>query len=87
MSYTNIVKMLQLGKIDLLAKERDENQPFIVGGGPCVYNCEPLADFFDIFIIGEGEEVLIELCAAYKNWKLAGKVGGKNEFLRYNLSS
>lgn len=82
MSYTNIVKMLQLGKIDLLAKERDENQPFIVGGGPCVYNCEPLADFFDIFIIGEGEEVLIELCAAYKNWKLAGRVGGKKEFLR-----
>ena len=81
MSYTNIVKMLQMGKIHLLAADRDENQPLIIGGGPCVYNCEPLADLFDLFIIGEGEEVLIELCEAYKNWKLAGKPGGKIKFL------
>lgn len=82
MSYTNIVKMLQMGEIPLLAAERDASYPLIVGGGPCVYNCEPLADFFDIFIIGEGEEVLIELCEAYKNWKNSGKIGGKAEFLR-----
>lgn len=82
MSYTNILNMLDLGRIPFAAAERDDTYPLIVGGGPCVYNCEPLADFFDLFIIGEGEEVILELCDKYKAWKLGGKVGGKREFLR-----
>lgn len=82
LSYTNILAMLDLGKIPMYAAERDENYPIIVGGGPCVYNCEPLADFFDIFIIGEGEEVIIEICEVYKRWKLTGKTGGKAALLR-----
>lgn len=82
LSYTNILSMLELGKIPLQAAERDESYPIIVGGGPCVYNCEPLADFFDIFIIGEGEEVILEICDVYKQWKLSGKPGGKQSLLR-----
>ena len=82
LSYTNILSMMELGKIPLNAAQRGEEYPIIVGGGPCVYNCEPLADFFDIFIIGEGEEVILEICDVYKAWKLEGKVGGKQTLLR-----
>lgn len=82
LSYTNILSMLELGKIPLYAAERDESYPIVVGGGPCVYNCEPLADFFDIFIIGEGEEVILEICDVYEQWKLAGQIGGKQTLLR-----
>ncbi len=82
LSYTNILTMLEVGKIPLLATERNDDYPLVVGGGPCVYNCEPLADFFDLFIIGEGEEVIVELCNAYENWKLQGKLGGKAALLK-----
>lgn len=61
LSITNVLNMLDLGGIPLWAKERDEQHPLIVGGGPVAFNPEPMADFFDLFIIGDGEEVLLEL--------------------------
>ncbi|MDU2066874.1 MAG: TIGR03960 family B12-binding radical SAM protein, partial [Sporomusaceae bacterium] len=82
MSYTNILNMLDLGRIPLRSEARTLEHPFVVGGGPCVYNPEPLAPFFDFFIIGEGEEVIEEVVAVYKEWKLAGKQGGRLGFLR-----
>lgn len=79
MCYTNILQVLDLAQIPLLAKDRDENFPIVIGGGPCTYNPEPLADFFDMFYIGEGETVYYELMDRYKEWKKAGK--SKREFL------
>jgi radical SAM family uncharacterized protein len=69
MSYTNILNILDLSNIPFKAKERDENYPLIIAGGPCAYNPEPLADFFDIFVIGEGEEVTLELIKLYEKHK------------------
>ena len=81
LSYTNILNMLDLGGVPLLAAERGEEDPFVIVGGPCVYNPEPLADFFDFAIIGEGEEIMIELMNCYKSWKRAGRPGGRQGFL------
>lgn len=66
MCYTNILQILDLGGIPLLAKERGEHDPIVIGGGPCSYNPEPLADFFDLFYIGEGETVYFQLMDTYK---------------------
>lgn len=82
MSYTNIVNMLDLAYIPLQAQERTAEQPFVVGGGPCVYNPEPLADFFDFFIIGEGEETIVEVAECMGAWKKNGKQGGREGFLQ-----
>ena len=79
MCYTNILQVLDLAQIPLLAKDRNEEHPIVIGGGPCTYNPEPLADFFDIFYIGEGETVFYELMDQYKEWKASGK--SKKEFL------
>ncbi len=73
MCYTNILQILDLAQIPLFAKDRTEEHPFVIGGGPCTYNPEPLADFFDIFYIGEGETVYYELMDKYKEWKASGK--------------
>ena len=81
LSYTNILNMLELGNVPVLAADRKDNDPFVIVGGPCVYNPEPLADFVDFAIIGEGEEIMIEVMEAYKAWKRAGKVGGRVGFL------
>ena len=62
LSYTNILYMLDLADIPLYASKRGDNHPLVIGGGPCVCNPEPVADFFDLFVIGEGEEVLVKLC-------------------------
>lgn len=62
MSYTNILHMLNLSKIPYYAKDRDDSFPLIIGGGPCTCNAEPIADFFDLFVIGEAEESILELC-------------------------
>ena len=64
--------MLDLSQIPLFAKDRGNDDPIVIGGGPCTYNPEPLADFFDIFYIGEGETVYNELLDAYKEWKASG---------------
>ncbi len=66
LSYTNILNMLNLSGIPLRAKDRDNTFPIIIGGGPCCVNPEPIADFFDLFVIGEAEEVLLELLDLYK---------------------
>ena len=73
MCYTNILQILDLSQIPLHASDRTEKDPFVIGGGPCTCNPEPLADFFDIFYIGEGETVYDELLDAYKTWKSSGK--------------
>ncbi len=67
--YSNVLNMLDIAKIPLLSNERREHDPIILGGGPCAYNAEPVADFFDIFSIGEGEEALPELVRLYINMK------------------
>ena len=79
MCYTNILQVLDLAQIPMFAKDRTEDHPIVIGGGPCTYNPEPLADFFDIFYIGEGETVFYDLMDRYKEWKAAGK--SKKEFL------
>ena len=82
LSYTNILNMLDLSGVPVLAAERTEEDPLVIVGGPCVYNPEPLADFFDFAIIGEGEEVMAEVMEAYKAWKRAGKPGGRQALLQ-----
>ena len=79
MCYTNILQILDLSQMPLLAVERDENYPIVIGGGPCTYNPEPIAEFFDIFYIGEGETKYRELLDLYKDYKNTGK--SKEEFL------
>jgi radical SAM family uncharacterized protein len=66
LNYSNVLHMLDLAGIPLLAVERDESWPLVIGGGTCTYNAEPLADFFDLFVIGEAEEALLELVQLYK---------------------
>ena len=83
MSYTNILNMLDLAGIPIYAKDRGEDDPIIMGGGPCAYNPEPLADFFDLFYIGEGEVSYDEFLDMYKEHKKEG--GTKDEFLRKAL--
>ena len=81
MTYTNILTMLDLGGIPLLAADRSGDDPLVVGGGPCAFNPEPLADFFDCFVIGEGEEIIGEVAAVIGEWKRSGRAGGRPELL------
>ena len=80
MCYSNVLNMLSLAGIPLLSSERGEDDPFVNGGGPCAYNSEPLADFFDFFTMGEGEEVIGELMDAYIEWKESG--GKRIDYLK-----
>ena len=80
MCYTNILQILDLSLMPLHAKDRGEEYPIVIGGGPCVYNPEPLAPFFDLFYIGEGETVYDDLLEAYKANQAAG--GSKLDFLK-----
>ena len=79
MCYTNILQVLDLSNIPLNASERSEEDPIVIGGGPCTYNPEPLADFFDIFYIGEGETEYFHLMDLYKECKAKGC--SRKEFL------
>ena len=79
--YTTAINCLELAGMPLLAKDRGEDLPIVVGGGPCTYNAEPLADFFDVFSIGEGEEALCEMVQLYIEMKKSGKYS-KAAFLR-----
>lgn len=79
MCYTNILQVLELSGIPLEASERTEEDPIVIGGGPCVYNPEPIAEFFDVFYIGEGETVYDQLFDVYKKNKAEGK--SRREFL------
>ncbi len=79
MCYTNILQVLDLSGIPLHAKDRTEEDPIVIGGGPCAYNPEPIAEFFDMFYIGEGETVYDELLDTYKENKKNG--GSRMDFL------
>ncbi|MBR2187583.1 MAG: TIGR03960 family B12-binding radical SAM protein [Lachnospiraceae bacterium] len=80
MCYTNILQVLELSKIPLLSCDRSEEDPIVIGGGPCAYNPEPIAEFFDLFYIGEGETSYDELFDLYKKYKTGKK--GRSDFLR-----
>ncbi len=79
--YTTVLQMIRLAGFPIWASERTEDMPLIIGGGPCVYNSEPVAEFFDIINIGEGEEVLVEICKLYIQMKDNGSYT-KEAFLR-----
>ena len=80
MCYTNILQILDLSQIPLQSAQRTEEDPIVIGGGPCTYNPEPLADFFDLFYIGEGETQYSSLFETYKNVRQQG--GAREDFLR-----
>ena len=80
MSYTNIINMLDLAGIPKLSKDRGDGDPFVVMGGPCAYSAECLADFADYYMLGEGEEVMMEVMDAYIQWKKSG--APREEYLR-----
>ncbi len=79
MCYTNILQVLDLSKIPLFSKDRTEEDPIVIGGGPCTYNPEPIADYFDMFYIGEGETQYYALLDAYRENKASG--GTRLQFL------
>ena len=79
MCYTNILQVLELSQIPLHAADRTEEDPIVIGGGPCTYNPEPIAEFFDLFYMGEGEVVYFDLLDRYKENKRNG--GSRREFL------
>lgn len=79
MCYTNILQVLELSQIPLHAEDRTEEDPIVIGGGPCTYNPEPIAPFFDLFYMGEGEVVYFDLIDRYKEIKVRG--GSRKEFL------
>jgi len=83
MCYTNVLQILDLSNIPLLARDRTDDDPIVIGGGPCTYNPEPMADFFDIFYIGEGETVLRDLLDTYKECR-KGRIKCK-EYEEYNV--
>ena len=84
MCYTNVLQILELSHIPLHAADRKEDDPLVIGGGPCAYNPEPLADFFDLFYIGEGETAYDRLLDLYKEHKQKGK--GRKAFLEQAAS-
>lgn len=81
LSFSNILNMLDLAQLPLFSRERGDEQPLILAGGPCAFNPEPLADFIDAFVIGEGEEVIHEILNVIRDWKQAGRPGGRSEVL------
>jgi len=80
LSFTNVLNMLELSSIPLLADEREENDPIILAGGPCTFNPEPMAEFFDAISIGDGEEAILEIADTILQWKEAG--GDKGTLLK-----
>ena len=80
LSYTNVLNMLDLAGVPLRSEDRKDLSPLVVAGGPCVCNAEPLADFVDLFFLGEGEEVDLEVIDLYKEFKKKG--GSKADFLK-----
>ncbi len=78
--YTNVLSMLDLAQIPLLSAERNESHPLVIAGGSSTLNPEPMADFFDLFVLGDGEEVIVELIDAFRDWKKSK--GRKIDFLK-----
>ena len=81
LNYTNVLNILDLGKIPLKSSERDLDYPLIIAGGPAVFNPEPLAEFFDLFFLGDGEEGFLEIVDKFNSLK--GKVKNKIEMLEH----
>ncbi len=79
LSYSNVVNMLDLAGVPLYSKDRTKEHPFVCAGGPCAYNAEPIADFIDFFLLGEGEESINEVMDVYNKWKESG--ASREEFL------
>lgn len=72
LNYTNILTILELSKIPFYAKDRDLSFPILIAGGPCTCNPEPVADFFDAMVIGDGEAVILEMAECWRAWKQGG---------------
>lgn len=81
LAYSNVVNMLDLSGVPILAADRTENDPIVCGGGLCAYNAEPIADIFDFFMLGEGEDIINLVVDKYIEWKKGGKKN-KREFLK-----
>jgi len=81
LTYTNVLNMLDLAQVPVLAAERNENHPLVIAGGSTVLNPEPMADFIDLFVIGDGEEAVLELLDSYREWQKAGGAS-KSDFLQ-----
>jgi len=81
LTYTNVLNMLDLAQIPVLASERNDDDPLIIAGGSGTLNPEPMSDFVDAFVVGDGEEVLLEFIAAFRDWKKSGSKSRK-ELLR-----
>jgi radical SAM family uncharacterized protein len=73
LTYTNVLNILELGQIPVLAKDRSDAHPIVIAGGSCCLNPEPMADFIDFFVIGDGEEILLELLAILREWNKASR--------------
>lgn len=84
LNYTNVLNMLDLSGIPLFSKERTQSDPLIIGGGPCTFNPEPVADFFDCFVIGDGEDAALDIVDAFIENK---KEGGRRDDLLRKLAS
>lgn len=84
LTYTNVLNMLDLAGIPVLAGERNESHPLIIAGGSCTLNPEPMAEFIDVFVIGEGEEVTPKLIETFRRWK---KEGGRRTELLQQLAT
>ena len=82
LSFTNVLNMLDLAGVPLLSAERGENDPLVIAGGPVTYNCEPMADFFDLVMIGEGEEMIGELLDLYRICRDSGHFDRQSFLLR-----
>lgn len=80
MLYTNVLTMLDLGGIPLRAADRTDSDPLVIAGGPCTYNPAPMVDFIDVFVNGEGEEVVLELCSAILEGKQSNR--SRSDILR-----
>jgi len=80
MTYTNVLNMLHLAQIPVLSGERNDSHPVVIAGGTCVLNPEPMTDFIDFFVIGDSEEVLLELIDSFRDWKRQG--APKNQLFR-----
>ncbi|MFC1966006.1 TIGR03960 family B12-binding radical SAM protein [Chloroflexota bacterium] len=85
LTYTNVLNMLDLAQIPVLASERSSH-PLVIAGGSCALNPEPMSDFIDLFVIGDGEEVTLELLDSFRNWKQQDKVASKEKLLRQMAS-
>ncbi|MDQ1372974.1 MAG: hypothetical protein QOJ09_312, partial [Actinomycetota bacterium] len=85
--YTNVLNCIDLAGVPVRAAERRPDDPLVVAGGHCTFNPEPLADFVDVFVIGDGEEVVSEITDVVREWKLSGRTEGSREHVLHELST